>query len=190
MSLSNDPKPWRTTTTRPAFANRWLTVVVDEVVLPDERRYEYTRVEPSGIGVGVIGFNAEGQVLLEREYRHGVGQSIWQLPGGLAKRGEDLQEAGLRELEEETGYAPVVVTPESVRYLGVVWDNPAFGLAQSHAFAAWGLHLTGHPRRDAEEFVTLHWRPLAWVKEAVRNGEIQDRLVVAALAYLWLNGLI
>ena len=53
-----------------------------------------------------------GEVLLEREYRHGVGQVVWQLPGGLAAQDEDLQAAGLRELLEETGHAPHVVTPE------------------------------------------------------------------------------
>jgi 8-oxo-dGTP pyrophosphatase MutT (NUDIX family) len=76
------------------------------VELPDGKRYEYTRIEPAGIGVGVIGFNAAGEVLLEREYRHGVGEVVWQVPGGLTAPGEDLQTAGLRELQEETGYAP------------------------------------------------------------------------------------
>ena len=54
-----------------------------------------------------------GEVLLEREYRHGVGEVIWQLPGGLADDGEDLQAAGLRELAEETGYRPRIVSPET-----------------------------------------------------------------------------
>ena len=157
-------------------------------MLPGGTSYEYTRLEPAGIGVGIIGFNEDGEVLLEREYRHGVGEVIWQLPGGLANEDEDLHEAGLRELLEETGYSPLVVNEETVRYLGVVWDNPAFGVAQSHAFVVWGLRSVGQSERDPEEFVTLHWRSLSWLKEAVRTGIIRDRLVVAALAYLWLNG--
>ncbi|NJN83694.1 MAG: NUDIX hydrolase [Caldilineaceae bacterium] len=185
-----DPPHWQTLTTRREFQNRWLTVATDEVALPTGRRYEYTRLEPPGIGVGVIGFNNEGQVLLEREYRHGVKEVIWQLPGGLASAGEDLQTAGLRELLEETGYAPAKVNAETVRYLGVVWDNPAFGTAQSHAYAAWNLQPTATPRRDAEEFVTLHWVSTDWLKEAVRDGEIRDRFVVAAVAHLLLNDLI
>ncbi|MCC6458672.1 MAG: NUDIX hydrolase [Caldilineaceae bacterium] len=183
-----DPQPWQTVDTRTAFSNRWTRVLLDDVVLPDGRRYEYTRLEPGGIGVAVIGFNAQGEVLLEREYRHGVGQVIWQLPGGWAARDEELQTAGLRELLEETGYAPQVIDAEHVRYLGVVWDNPGFGPAQSHVYAAWGLTEVQATRRDPAEFVTLHWQPVRWLREAVRSGEIQDRVVVAAVALLLLNG--
>src|SRR5687767_2212177 len=143
-----DPQPWQTLETKPVYRNRWIGVLVDSVALPDGRRYEYTRLEPAGIGVAVIGFNERGEVLLEREYRHGVGQIIWQLPGGLAAEGEDYQAAGLRELLEETGYAPRVVNAETVRYLGMVWDNPGFGIAQSQLYAAWGLTEMAVSRRD------------------------------------------
>jgi ADP-ribose pyrophosphatase len=183
-----DPQPWQTLDTHTIFSNRWIKVMLDDVALPDGRRYEYTRLQPSGLGVAVMGFNERGDVLLEREYRHGIGQVVWQLPGGLAAMGEDLQTAGLRELLEETGYAPQVVSPEGVRYLGVIWDNPGFGPAQSHIYAAWGLTEVQATRRDPAEFVTLHWKPVSWLREAVRSGEIQERVVVAAVALLLLNG--
>lgn len=183
-----EPPVWRTLETRRQFRNRWVGVLADTVQLPDGRRYEYTRLEPAGIGVGVIGFNAAGEVLLEREYRHGVGQVIWQIPGGLADDGESLQEAGLRELREETGFAPAAVNAETVRYLGAIWDNPALGVGQSHLYAAWGLVQTNSVRRDPAEWVTLHWQSPAWLREAVRSGAIQDRVVVAAVAFLLLNG--
>ena len=138
--MSNqEPVGWKTLSSNRAFHNRWIGVVVDEVELPDGNRYEYTRVEPAGVGVGVIGFDAAGNILLEREYRHGVGEVIWQMPGGLAAHGEDMQAAGLRELLEETGYAPAAVTPDTVRYLGAVWDNPAMGTAISHTLHVRGL---------------------------------------------------
>jgi ADP-ribose pyrophosphatase len=186
--MHTDPAAWKLLDSRTHYANRWLTVVVDDVVLPSGKPYKYTRLEPAGIGVGVIGFDAKGRILLEREYRHGVGEVIWQIPGGLAGDGEDLRAAGLRELREETGYQPATVSDETVRYLGVVWDNPAFGLAASHIYGVWGLEAIDQVQRDPAEFVTLHWVPPAWLREAVRTGEIRDRVVVAATAYLLLNG--
>ena len=188
MSQPPDPQPWQTLRTENAFRNRWIAVALDQVQLPTGQEYTYTRLEPTGIGVGVIGFNAAGDVLLEREYRHGVQEVIWQLPGGLTAPGEDLATGGLRELVEETGYTPT--SPAAARYLGVVWDNPGFGPMVSHIYAAWDLIETERPRRDPAEFVTLHWVTVAWLKEAVRTGEIKDRVVVAAVAYLLLNGLI
>lgn len=183
-----DPQPWQTISTEQVYRNRWVGVALDQVQLPTGQQYTYTRLEPAGVGVGVIGFNAAGEILLEREYRHGVHTVIWQLPGGLAAHDEDLQTGALRELLEETGYAPAM--PTTVRYLGVVWDNPALGTMSSHLYAAWDLQPTDQPRRDPAEFVTLHWVSSAWLQEAVRAGKIKDRVVVAAVAYLLLNQLI
>ncbi len=184
----SDPQPWTTRSTRRAFGNRWISVEIDDVELSSGQNYEYTRLVPAAPGVGVIGFNAAGEILLEREYRHGVGQVIWQIPGGLADENEDLRAAGLRELAEETGYAPATVNDETVRYLGSVWDNPAFGPTISHIYAAWGLEKVGDTHQDHAEDVALHWVSQEWLKEGVRSGEIKDRVVVAAVAQLMLNG--
>jgi 8-oxo-dGTP pyrophosphatase MutT (NUDIX family) len=183
-----DPQSWQRLETREVYRDRWIAVVVDRVALPDGRGYAYTRLEPAGVGVAVIGFNEQGDVLMEREYRHGAGEVIWQLPGGLAIAGEDNQAAGLRELLEETGYAPQVVNAERVRYLGMVWDNPGFGTAQSQLYAAWGLTEVRATRRDPAEFVTVHWKSQSWLREAIRSGEIHDRVVVSAVSLLLLNG--
>lgn len=186
-SMSDDPALWQTHASETAFRNRWVTVALDDVVLPTGTTYEYTRVNVNGVGVAVIGFNAAGEVLLEREYRHGVGEVIWQLPGGLAEPGEELMAAALRELREETGFAPAEVNEKSVRYLGSVWDNPGLGAGESHFIAAWGLVDTGHVRRDPAEFVTLHWRSLDWLRDAIRTGEIKERTIVAAVAHILLE---
>ena len=189
MVLDSDPQLWTAQQTQTAFQNRWVTVNVDNVALPTDIQYEYTRVDVNGVGVAVIGFNTAGQILLEREYRHGVGEVIWQLPGGLAEPDEDLIQAGLRELVEETGHAPQVVNGDTVRYLGSVWDNPGLGKSVSHLVAAWGLVDTGGIRRDPTEFVTLHWRSVDWVKDAIRSGQIRERTTIAAVMHILLDGL-
>ena len=161
---------------------------MDTVALPDGRRYEYTRLQPAGVGVGVIGFNAAGEVLLEREYRHGVGEVIWQIPGGLADEGEDLQAAGLRELLEETGCRPHVVSPETVQYLGAVWDNPALGpgaatFSRPGAWSEWRRKV-GRARGACHP---LAQRRMAAPGRATTAKSATGTLI-AAVAYLLLNG--
>ena len=184
---ADDPQPWQTLQTREAFSNRWTGILVDEVRLPNGRQYEYTRLRPAGVGVAVAAFNAAGQLLLEREYRHGVGEVIWQLPGGLVDPDEALADAGLRELLEETGYAPAVVDDATVRYFGYVWDNPGLGPTESHVVGVRNVRQVRAPSLEGTEFITLHWQDAAWVKDAVRTGLIRERTAVAAVAYLMLH---
>lgn len=188
-----DPEAWQVTDTRTAFRNQWVSVELDDVLLPNGDAYEYTRLAVAGnrAGVGIVGFDKNRtHVLMVREYRHGVGKVLWQFPAGLSDAGEDLAAAVLRELREETGYAPPAGN-ELLRYLGSTLDVPPLGPLRSHIFAAWNLELVDDaPQRDATEFMTIHWKSVAWLKEAVRSGEIEDRFVVCALAYLMLNGLI
>ena len=186
--MSNDPLAWRVLSTQNAFENRWTGVHVDEVELPNGERYDYTRIRPAGVGVAVVAINQHGQILLEREYRHGLGEVIWQLPGGLVDEGESLTDAGLRELAEETGYAPTILDESTVRYLGCVWDNPGLGPAESHVVGVWHVEASRETSLESTEFITLHWVASDWLKESVRSGEIRERTTVAATAYLLLNG--
>lgn len=55
------------------------------------------------LGVRVIACNGEGEILL---VRHGYVDG-WHLPGGGVERGQTMEQAALRELEEETGYRPL-----------------------------------------------------------------------------------
>ncbi|MDZ7333889.1 MAG: NUDIX hydrolase [candidate division KSB1 bacterium] len=61
-----------------------------------------TRSYPSAplVGVGVITFNSEGQILLVKRGNEPA-KSLWSLPGGLVELGERVRDAGIREVKEE-----------------------------------------------------------------------------------------
>ncbi len=179
------PSAWQLVDSRDVFQNRWLRITLDGLRLPDGRAYEYPNIHRDAPGVGVIGMNAAGEILLQQEYRHPVGQVIWQAPGGLANPGEDLLVCANRELREESGYEA-----ESLEYLGACWDNPGLGNAISHLVLGRNLQPSGHSHPDDAEIVVNHWVTVAWLKQAVSSGIIKDRVVICGLAYLWLRGLV
>ncbi|MFA9559468.1 NUDIX hydrolase [Evansella sp. AB-rgal1] len=49
-------------------------------------------------GVAVVAINEEGQILLQKRR-----EGIWSVPGGFMELGESAEEAGRREVFEETG---------------------------------------------------------------------------------------
>lgn len=83
--------------------------------------------------VGIVLFNREGKVWLGHR-AHVDGCYVWQFPQGGIDDGEDLFDAALRELEEETGVT-------SVRVLGrtddwITYDFPE-GYQGSKAARGW-----------------------------------------------------
>ncbi len=59
--------------------------------------------KPDGVILyGVYGENKD-QVVLLRQYRYPLGGYCYEFPAGLVEPGEDMLEAGIREMYEETG---------------------------------------------------------------------------------------
>lgn len=176
-------EPWQPIETREGFRNRWLHVTLDTVRLPNGHTYEYTTIRRDKAGVAVAVINAQGQILLEREYRLPVDQVVYQLPGGLTDSGEDPAQSMRRELREETG-----ILAGELRHLGCFWNNPASSDGQCHVFLCRDFQVGAATHHDAAEFLTWEWCELSWVKARVADGAIRDRVVLCALAYLWLAG--
>lgn len=64
---------------------------------------------PDGVILcGVYG-EMKDRIVLVRQYRYPLGGYIYEFPAGLVEPGENLQEAGIREMLEETGltFSPV-----------------------------------------------------------------------------------
>ncbi len=176
-------QPWQIIASQEAFHNRWLHVTIDTVQLPNGQLYDYTTIRRDKAGVAAVVFNERGQILLEQEYRLPVGEVIYQLPGGLADAEEDPVECIRRELQEETG-----LWAGQVSYLGSFWNNPASSNSLSIVYVCRDVQATGKTNHDTAEFVTWEWYDLEWIKARVLDGTIRERVVICALAYLWLTG--
>lgn len=79
------------------------TVRVDRVRMPDGSLAEREIVEHTD-AVAVVPIDAEGRVVLLRQYRHALGEPALEIPAGkLDVAGEAREAAARRELLEETG---------------------------------------------------------------------------------------
>ena len=76
------------------------------IVLPD-----YYIIENRG-WVGIVPITEDGRFLINRQYKHGIGEYVLEFPAGGIDEGEDdTLIAANRELMEESGYS---VEPEKI----------------------------------------------------------------------------
>ena len=149
----------------------------------DRYRFEPTQTEADFIvcesadWVLVIAITVDREVVLVRQYRHGIGSVVLEVPGGVIDPGESPESTAVRELREETGYEAA-----RVRYLGRLIPNQALNTAHCHVVVAEDCRLAGAQNLDPLERIELVLRPLEEVPEMIRSGELSHAQIIAAFA--------
>lgn len=126
--------------------------------------------------VNVIALTDDRQIVLIRQYRHGVDRVEMEIPSGIVERGEDPLAAVQRELAEETGY-----TSDRWTFLGKVRPNAAFQDNWCHHFLAEGARLTTQPTLDPGETIAVELHPLATLHSLIADESIDQALVLSAV---------
>ena len=156
------------------FEGRILTVRVDRVRLPNGR--ETTReIAEHSPSVCIVPIDAEGNVVLVRQYRKPVERDLLEVPAGGIEEGEISDEAVQRELQEEIGY-----TAGSLRHLASFWLAPGWCTENMHAYLAMDL-VASKLEADDDEFISVVRVPLADALSLISDGRIQDAKSISAL---------
>jgi 8-oxo-dGTP pyrophosphatase MutT (NUDIX family) len=133
----------------------------------------------AGDWVNVIPLTTELEVVLVRQYRHGIDDITLEIPGGLIDPGESPLQAALRETQEETGYSGGTAT-----LIGVVEPNPAFIDNRCHSFLLEGCRRTHELALDEGEDIEVVTVPLTQIPQLIASGEIRHALVICAFWWL------
>lgn len=156
-----------------------------------ERRYRHPKTGQEGDffyldsrdWVIVVARTVAGELVLIRQFRWGSDELSWELPGGIIDAGEDPVTAGLRELQEETGYVA-----KSGRLLGRVRPNPAILNNFCHIVLAENVELSATGTDwDEHEEIELRVLPESTVMDWAREGDIGHALALTGLLFYQLD---
>ena len=175
---------WPITHEHPAHDYRVFQVTQHEASHPQTGATRTFSVIHSADWVNVVAITESDDIVLVRQYRHGIRRQTLEIPGGLIEPGESPEQAARRELREETGYAA-----EQWRQIGVVEPNPAIQSNRCYTLLATGARRVGDLELDPGEVIAVETRPLADIDTLVSTGEITHSLVVVAFYHLhgWLS---
>jgi ADP-ribose pyrophosphatase len=134
-------------------------------------------VEHNG-GVVIASENAEGKVLLVKQYRYALDIEILELPAGRIEAGEDPFPAAQRELTEETGYAA-----KTWKELSRMYSAPGFCDEVLYLYHATDLSFEGKNLDfDEETDVVEVSLDEAWLM--IADGRIRDAKTIAGIGIL------
>ena len=131
--------------------------------------------------VNIVPITERGEVVLVKQFRHGIRRATLEIPGGMVDPHESAKESAVRELEEETGYVP-----DRVELLGRVTPNPAILDNHCYSYLARGCRLKAEPKLDPMERIEVVVRPIDEIAELIRCDEISNSMVINAFAFMGL----
>lgn len=170
-------RKWKVLTSEYLFRKPWLTVRHESLELPDGRRVPdyYVLEYPDWINVTAI--TRDGLFVLIDQYRHGLGETSYEIPAGVAEPTDaSMLAAAQRELAEETGYGG-----GEWRLLTVVAPNPATQSNLTHCFLATGVERLSEQHLDPTEDLRVHLMTRREVLDLLRSDSIRQALMAAPL---------
>lgn len=175
-------------------ARKWLTLGTERVYAtpifdlhkrrsshPKRGERDFFVIDPSD-WVNIIPLTAKREVVLVRQFRHGIGAFTLEIPGGMIDPGDiDPAAAGRREMQEECGFDTDDLVP-----LGRVHPNPAIQPNFCYSFLARNVKRVRapHANPDGSEETEVVVVPLKSIKGLIATGKITHALVIAAFSFL------
>ncbi len=172
----NEDGRWETISSEYLFRRPWLTVRHDKVRLPDGRINPEFYVLEYPDWVNIIAITADGEFVMERQYRHGLDKTCYELAAGVVEDGETPLEAARRELEEETGYGG-----GEWKELMLISGNPSTTSNLTHCFLAVGVEKVSAQHLDSTEDLCVCLLALDQVRQLLVSDKIRQSLMAAPL---------
>ncbi len=171
---------WKKTSSQVLLDHPRLKVVEDDIILPNGQPSKYLHF-PEAQNAAMVICIRDNSILIQTEYSYPPEQYMYQLPGGaIEDHDKEPILAGLRELEEESGYT----TDENtfVQYLGFYFSNNRRSSAKHHVILVQNPVESGAIKWDPEEYIESEWIDISDLRTMIGQGKIVNYSILTGLA--------
>ena len=156
------------------YTGKIFDVVLEKVTLPNGAVKDREIVRHPG-AAAMVPLLDDGRVVLIKQYRHAVGEFVWEIPAGTLEPEEAPMACARRELVEEIGYEAA-----NLEKLTEILPAPGYTDEHIHIFLATGLQAVDQ-RLEDDEVLELQPTVLETALAMVAKGEIRDAKTIAGL---------
>lgn len=172
-----------TVSSQTVYRGHFLELRRDEVALPDGAvaAREYV-IHPGA--VMIVAVLPDGRLVMERQYRYPVRQTMIEFPAGKLDAGEGGLACAQRELWEETGY-------KARRWAKAGVMHPVIGYATEVIEIWFAQDLTlGERHLDAGEFLDVFAASQEELESWMQDGQLTDAKTIVGMMWLqrWRSG--
>ena len=161
-----------TTNKKEIYKGKVVDLFVDELEIDGAKvRREVVRHR----GGAAILAEKDGRFAFVRQYRHPMGEEIWEIPAGTRDENEPPETTALRELEEECG-----LVAKNLRLIGRFAGSPGYNDENRYIYFADEFD-RGTVHLDDDEFLSFSWIEKEKALEMAESGEIYDGKTLFAL---------
>jgi len=170
---------WKTLSSEYLFNDKWFKVRRDKCVTPGGKIVDPYYVYEFSTWVGALPVTEEGKIIMVKQYRHALGETCIEIPGGCVDDTDNNVESAIaRELLEETGYSF-----SSFDYLGKISPNPSTNSNLLHMFLARGGKKVAEQKLDENEEIEVLEMSIDELKQLLRENKIIQGMHVSCITY-------
>ena len=177
MIIDNiEERKWKTLKSEYLIRRPWLTARCDTVELPDGSVNPEFYVLEYPDWVNVLALTEDGEFVMIRQYRHGMGQTRYELCAGVVDAGEEPLDAVKRELYEETGYGE-----GAWEKMMEISGNPSTTNNLTHCYVATGVKKVSSQHLEKTEDISVHLLTVDEVRYLLLNDKIKQALMLSLI---------
>jgi len=177
----NEIKPWEEVSREVMFEKfgRGIEKVIFRLQNGEEQDY-YIKKENNV--VAIVALTENNEIILTKQFRPGPKKVLLELPGGYIDKNEKPEQAGARELLEETGYTGDAQFVTSLVDCG-------YSVREKNCVVITNCKKVAGQNLDGTEFINVELISLKEFRELLRSGQNTDiEIGYLGLDYLGLLG--